>query len=295
MKRITGMLLGLCMLSGITGTMAAQDQQGMDMPPKVLVITREYLKPGKMGGTHEKSESAFVQAFARAKWPTHYLAMDSLSGRSRSLFLTGYDSFEAWEKDALATQKNAQLSAALEHAAAVDGDMLDSMDGHAMVYREDYSLRPGVELPHMRYFEITLFHVKPGHEKDWDDIVKMVKAAYEKSIPDARWATYEAVYGAPGGTYVVFNPMKAASEIDKGLAENKDFESAMGEDGMKRLGELSAAAIESSESNLFVLNPRMSYVGEDWIKADSFWQRKPASGGMMKKKPAEKEKAPAAQ
>src|SRR5712664_3428914 len=50
-------------------------------------------KPGKSGAAHERTESAFVQAMKRAKWPTHYLAVESLSGKSRALFLTGYDSF----------------------------------------------------------------------------------------------------------------------------------------------------------------------------------------------------------
>jgi hypothetical protein len=75
---------------------AAQEDMG---PPKVLVIEREFVKPGKAGSLHEKSESQFVQAFTAAKWPTHYLAMASLSGRPRALFMLGYPSFEAWEKD----------------------------------------------------------------------------------------------------------------------------------------------------------------------------------------------------
>src|SRR5579864_3357221 len=96
---------------------AAQEKQSTTPPPKVLVITREFVKPGRAGTAHEKTESAFVQAFSKSKWPTHYLAVDSLSGRPRSLFLTGYDSFEAWEKDTLAVQKNTGLLASLDRAA----------------------------------------------------------------------------------------------------------------------------------------------------------------------------------
>ncbi|PYX76402.1 MAG: hypothetical protein DMG72_04940, partial [Acidobacteria bacterium] len=71
MKRLTGLLLGSSLLLGGLGTVAAQEKsQGTTPPPKVLVILREFLKPGKGGKTHEKAESAFVQAFSRAKWPT---------------------------------------------------------------------------------------------------------------------------------------------------------------------------------------------------------------------------------
>ena len=288
MKKLIGLLLGSSILLGGPGIAVAQKKsEGAMSPPKVLNIVREFVKPGRSGSSHDRAESAFVQAFARAKWPTHYLAVDSLSGKTRSLFLIGYDSFEAWEKDNQAIQKNAMLASSLERAAAADAELLSEVDGGQFVYREDYSLRAGVDIPHMRYFEISVFHVKPGHRRDWDSAVKLVMAAYEK-IPDVHWATYEAMYGQEGGTYLVFTPLKSASEIDQAFARNKDFMAAMGEDGMKKLAELESAGIESSQTNLFQFNPRMSYVSDDWVKADpDFWKPKAAPSGAAKK-PAEK-------
>src|SRR5260370_41802322 len=161
MKRITGLLVGTCVLVGGLSIAAAQETTP---PPKVLSIQREFIKPGKGGALHEKAESAFVQAMTRAKWPTHYLAVSSITGKPRVLFLTGYDSFEAWEKDVLATQKNATLSAALDRASVADGDLLSDYDASALAYSDEYSLRSAVEIPHMRYFEISLYHVRPVHE-----------------------------------------------------------------------------------------------------------------------------------
>ncbi len=288
MKRITSVLLGSYLLTAGLGIAAAQEPPP---PPKVLSIQREFIKPGKSGAVHEKSESAFVQAMTRAKWPTHYLALNSLSGKSRALFLTGYDSFEAWEKDVMAEQKNPALAAALDKASLADGDLLSEFDASALRYREEYSLRSSVDIPHMRYFEISLYRVRSGHDADWDTIVKMVKAAYEK-IPDAHFATYQAVYGQEDNTYVVFWPMKSGAEIDQSFASDKQFAANMGEDGMKKLSELSAVAIEFSQHNLFAFAPSMSYVEDGWIKADpDFWKPK-SSAAAPKKKMEEK---PAAQ
>jgi hypothetical protein len=103
-----GLLLGACVLAGCA-VAVAQEPSAIKPPPKVLSVTREYTKPGRNGTPHEKTESAFVPAMARAKWPTHYLAVDSITGKPRSLFFTGYESFEAWEKDVMAVQKNAAL------------------------------------------------------------------------------------------------------------------------------------------------------------------------------------------
>ena len=126
----------------------------------------------------------------------------------------------------------------------------------------------------MRYFDIALYRVRAGHDGDWDTIVKMVKAAYEK-IPDVNFATFYAQYGQEGTTYVVFTPMKSAAEIDKGFAQDKQFMENMGEDGMKKFSELLATTIEISQHNLFAFTPSMSYPPDEWIKADpKFWKPK---------------------
>jgi len=283
MKRITGLLLGSYLLLGGMGVTVGQEPPP---PPKVLAVTREFVKPGKSGTIHEKAESAFVQAMMHAKWPTHYLAVSSITGRPRVLFLTGYDSFEAWEKDVLAEQANSALSAATDKAAMADGELLSDMDSSALVFSEEYSLRANVDIPHMRYFEISLYRVRPGHDGDWNTIVKMVKAAYDK-IPDVRFATFHAAYGQEGNTYVVFTPMKTAAEIDKGFAQDKQFQANMGEEGLKKFSELLAGAIEFSQHNLFAFTPSMSYVSDEWIKADpNFW--KPKSQSVTSKNKDEK-------
>jgi hypothetical protein len=287
MKKITALRLGLFLLAGGLGVAAAQEMTG---PPKVFSVMREFVKPGKGGALHEKTESAFVQAMTRAKWPTHYFAVSSITGKPRVLFLTGYDSFESWEKDVQAEQKNATLSAALDRAAVADGDLLSDLDSSALMYHEEFSLNAPVDIVHMRYFEISLYRVRPGHEGDWEAIVKMVQAAYGK-VSNVHWAMYQAVYGQEGTTYVVFWPMKSGAEIDQSFANDKQFAAAMGEDGMKKLSELSASTIEFSQHNLFSFTPAMSYPPDEWIKADpDFWKPKMHAAAPAKKaeeKPAQ--------
>ena len=278
MKSIACCLLGATLLSaGVNLAVAQETPEGTTPPPKVLLIDREFTKPGKSGAVHEKSESAFVQAFARAKWPTHYFAATSLTGKNRTLFFVGYDSFAAWEKDAMAQQMNSALSAATDRAALADGDLLTETDAGVFTYNEDQSLRGPVDIAHMRAFEISLYRVQPGHRQEWNSLVKLVKDAYDK-IPDVHWAMYEAMYGQEDVTYLVVIPMKSASEIDKNMANDKQFVENMGEDGMKKLSELESSAVEFTQTNLFLFNPAMSYPPEEWIKADpSFWKPKAAA------------------
>ena len=253
----------------------------------MLTITREFTKPGKSGMVHDKAESAFVQAMARAKSPTHYIGMTSLSGKPRALFITQFASFEAWEKDNQANEKNA----ALDRALMADGELLDSIDQGVFVFNEELSLRPRPDLSQMRYLEISAYRVRPGHNKDWTDIVKMVKNAYEKAVPDAHWGIFAEHYGAEGGTYLVLIARKSLSEVDRSFLDNKQFQAAMGEDGLKKLDELVAVAIESSQHNLFAFNPRMSYAADEWIKSDpDFWKPKAAAMPAAAVKPASDDK-----
>lgn len=279
MKKPTALSVALCLLFIGSGIASPQENMG---PPKVLVIMREYLKPGKAGSTHEKTESAFVHAMSAAKWPTHYFGMDSLSGPSRALFLVGYPSFAAWEKDNLATQKNATLSAALDRASLADGDLLTSYESSTSVYREDMSLRATVNIAQMRYFEITQFVVRPGHEREFEALAKIYVDGFGKAVPDAHWATFERQYGAStgasaGDVFLVFNPMKSLAEVDTSFADSKKFFDSLSEGEKKKLSELTAACIESEQTNLFAFNPKESYPPDEWIKADSFWKPKTAA------------------
>jgi hypothetical protein len=298
MNKLSRSLLGVCLAISCSCIAAAQEnpQAGVSIP-KVLQIFREYTKPGKSGMVHEKTESAFVQAMTRAKWPTHYLAMTSLSGKSCALFLTHYASFEAWEKDNVATEKNTALAAALDRAAVVDGELLDSVDSGAFIFRDDLSLRTMADLSHMRYLSISIIHLRPGHTREWTEAVKMVKAAYEKVVPEAHWGMFQQVYGGSGFTFLELVAHKTLAEVDRLPQERAQFEAAMGEDGMKKLAELVSASVESSSHQLFAFNPRMSYVPDEWIKADpDFWKPKAVTAPAAKPatapaaKPATEEK-----
>jgi hypothetical protein len=78
------------------------------------------------------------------------------------------------------------------------------------------------------------------------------------------------------GQQICRNPRRSMpSDIDAEFASGKQFEAAMGEDGIKKLEQLEAACVESSQHNSFVIDPKMSNPSEVMMKADpSFWKSK---------------------
>jgi hypothetical protein len=289
MKKISPILLGLSIV--ITGTSLAAAQDAATMP-KVLQITREYTKPYKAGAAHDKTESAFIAAFARAKFPAYYVGLNSLSGKSRALYLTMYDSFAEWEKDNKIIEKNPALGAEVERAGIADGENLDGLDSVVYMRDEDLSYRPHADISHARYMEVEVFQVRPGHEAEFREAAKMVKAAHDKAGDSAHWAMFQIAFGAETGTYIALSADDSMADIDTGFSNGKKFVDAMGEGGMKKLDALTAAAMETWHNELFTINPKQSYVNPDWIKADSFWNPKPAAAPAAKATVPEKKATP---
>jgi hypothetical protein len=250
-------------------------ESGVLPTQKILVVAREYLKPGKEGPAHESAESAFVAANAASKNPSHYYAVTALSGPSRALFLYGYPSFAAWETEHKSIQKEESYTAALDRAAVADGDLLSSADSSVWMMRDDLSLNPGFRVG-AHLMEFTVFTVRPGHYSEWEELVKLVLAGYKKGVPAAHWSAYEEAFGSPGGGFLVITSIKSASDLDEEFAQDKNFVAAMGEEGMKKMQGLEAACVESRQSNLFLISPKMSFPPDAFVKADpEFW--KPAA------------------
>ncbi len=268
-------------------------------PPKVLQIFREEVKVGK-GAAHEKFETGFVRAFAKAKWPTNYIAITAISGPGEAWFLTPYDSFEAWEKDQRATEKNAALTAEFNSLIEKDSEYISAGRSIVALYREDLSYRPGVNIAQIRYFRIITFRVRPGHEGDFAEAVKIVRAAYEKANVEVRWAVFQISAGLPGPTFLVFLPTKSLKEVDLLLAQAPKIQEAEGEEGVNKLQKLAADGYLSTESNIYAFSPKMSYVSKEFAAGDpDFWTpkpkpaAKPAEGAPAEKKEPKPPAAPA--
>lgn len=277
-QKSIGLCAGLCFfVAGAVGISASAQETTAKVtsPPKVLAVDVEFLKPGKGGSAHQKTERAFIEANEKAKSPDHYLALEALSGQPRELFFFGYDSFAALEKTRQQEMANTQLSADIDRAYAEDGELLSSMERNILTLRDDLIPETGVSIATMRYMQITRVTIRPGHVQEWEEYLKLFWNAEKKTDPNRHVALYQSTFGwQNGGVWLVMSPMKSLDEVDNMNATSAKFRENMGSD-LKHYGELAASIIESSQRNLYAFDPSMSYVSDDWVKADpSFWKRK---------------------
>jgi hypothetical protein len=275
MKKLS--LFTKLLVSLVTVPLCAAETSGPNPPPKVLQIYREEVKVGK-APAHVKVEKGFVAAAAKANWPTHYLAMTTVTGPSEAWFLTGYPSFAAWEKDRDDTDKNSAFTADLDRLVEKDGELLTNGRSLVALLREDLSAGGPVDIAKMRYFRLLTFRVRPGHESDFQDAVKIVKGAYEKAKIEVPWAVYQISGGMPGPTFMLMQPMKSMSEIDTAITRAGAIREAEGPENEKALAKLASDGFASVETNIFAFSPAMSYPPKEFVARNpEFWTPKPAA------------------
>ena len=271
MRKLILLSVAVCLVLSCASVSLAQSTSSG--PPKVLQIFREEVKPGK-GAAHTVVEAGWPAAFARANWPTHYVAMTSTTGPSEAWFVSGYDSFAAIEKDQQAVEKATVLNAALDQLSAKDGELLSSTRSITAVFRPDLSYRSNsVNVAEARYVRVSTVRVRLGHGDSFIERQKTAMDAHDKANTGAHWTVYEVVGGMPAGTYLVFTSMKSLAEAD--VDYSKVFREAMGEENMAKRMQFARDSLLSVESNVFSFSPKMSYVSKEWVAASpDFWSPK---------------------
>jgi hypothetical protein len=272
MRKSTVSLTLLALVAGSAGTVFAQ---GMPITqPKFMHVFRETLKPGT-AGEHAKWEAGWPAAFEKAKSPFHYIALQSITGPPEVWYVSPLANQAAYAEMMEAEQKDPALAAELERLSKGDGQFLAEQTALQAVAVPDLSHGAFPVIGKMRYYEITTFRIRPGHQDAWMAATAAYKAATARSAPGASWRTYDVVAGAPGGTYILFSSVGAFAEFDKMMAEGEATMKGATPDEMAVLGKFMKESVISVTTNRYRLDPVQSYVNAETKAQDpAFWNPK---------------------
>lgn len=262
-------------LSPAPAALAQQEAGQVHSPSKYLYLSNVELKP-EQSGAYAKLEGAEVEAMRAAKAPNHYLAMWSITGASHVLYMHGFESFANMQKNHDETMAMTKLEDTLKADDAEEAPLISERHSSIYSYEKDLSLGAPLDLSKMRFMRIIIFHVRSGHDQDWEHVVKLFAKAYQSSIPEARWAMFEKMYGVGSdNTYILVTPMESLAVVDDMHDNSKKFSDAIGEDQLQMLRRSLDAVVESSESDLFAFGDKISYVPDSWISSSpDFWGKK---------------------
>jgi len=280
-------LVGLVVVAPMAMVAEAQQAASPWTPPKLLIY-REEVKPGH-GAAHAANEAEWAAAFRKANAPAQWLGMTTLIGPGESWFLSPFESYEAFQKVQDGMDAVPALRVADDRFSAQEGDHLSRTSAIMAGFRPQLSYQPAVDLPKMRFMQVDVVRVKPGHDREFRLMWRAMAEAHAKAKMDEHWAVYEVEAGAQDLTFFFFYAKVSLAGIDAaGPMHGSDaFRDAVGEGGRIQMREGSQAAIESSMTYVFRMLPSMSTVGKEFVDADpTFWTVKapePAATAAKKK------------
>lgn len=264
-------LMLLALLVASAGPVVAHAQGLPTSQPAILTIVREEVKVGR-AAEHARIEAGWPAAYERAKSADYYLAMVSVTGPSEAWYIAPYASHAAIGESMKREAADAVLTAELTRLARADAEVLNGLRTiHAMA-RPDLSMGAYPNLAQQRFWEITTFRVRPGHEQEFDAAAKAYISAAQRSSPGTAFRTYEIIAGGLTPTYLIFGSITAFGEFDTMLANGmKTMQGATVEE-RAALQKFSTDGMINAETNRFRLDPKQSYVARETRATDpAFW------------------------
>jgi hypothetical protein len=267
----------LTLACGAAAVTLAEAQGLPTSQPAMITIIREEVKVGR-AADHAKIEAGWPAAFGKANSPDYYLAMVSITGAPEAWYVIPSGSNAAYGESMSRFDKDAAMTAELQRLSRADAEVLNNTRTIQAIARTDLSLGAYPDLTKQRFWEITIFRVRPGHEGEFDEAAKAYAASAQRAAPSTQFRTYEVVAGMPQPTYLVFSSVASYSEFDQ-MQQNgmKTMQSFTPEEQAK-LQKFSTDGMVNSETNRFRLDPKQSYVSRETRATDAaFWGAMPAA------------------
>src|SRR2546427_3345503 len=164
---------------------------------------------------------------------------------------------------------------ALPILGRADAEVLTDARAIQAVARTDLSHGAFPDLAKMRFWEISIFRVRPGHESDFEAAAKVYGAATDRAATGFSYRVYQITAGLPEPTFLVFASVESYARFDGIMASGQKTMQSFTPGERATMQKFSNEALINSETNRFALNPPMSYVSAETRATDpAFWMPK---------------------
>ena|ERR1700722_2092895 len=276
MKDIWIKRAAMALMLSVPGThVAAQTGNAPTLPsapPNLLLLVHQQFRFGSESA-REKYEIEIAKACRELSVPNQWIYLQSITGAPEALFFDPFDSFEQLDYARAAWSKINAAHPELVRWQEEIRKLETSEHTTIAVRRSDLSYHAGfIDLAKARYMRVLEIQLLPGHEEEFVEAFKMLRAAYEKIKADTPWVVYQVNVGMPSPTFFAFVPMSALRQNDDLLAWRGPLRDAEGQAGAARMQQIAREAYRSTESNLYAINPEMSHVFKEFADGDpGFW------------------------
>jgi len=238
------------------------------VPPPLIRIT---CKPG--------SATVPTRPYADAKAPVEVVGLSASTGLPQTWMVELHENFASVEDldNALSALSGGM---AIDTPGQSGDDLLAPPRTLLAAFEHDWSYRPDDAIrmfPKARYMSVTVHRLRVGLESDFEELVRLRKLTNDSVNLNRPELAYHVISGAPSGTYVILAPLTSLRALDEGVADVPFF-AAPTADARAKAAPKAADLEISREHLLFRVEPRLSYVSEDFASGDqAFWRGKPAA------------------
>jgi hypothetical protein len=252
----------------LTAASGAAQSLATDPPPIVQLVR----KPGTAG--------ASTRPYATAKAEVNAIGMRSITGLPETWMVEAHYSFASVED---LDQRLAALGPVRVNGDFAGDPLSDDVIAPARtmiaLHRQNLSYRPAEAIrlfAKARYFQVSVFRIRPGTEGEFASVVRLRRATADAVNLERPDLAYQVISGAPAGTFIFLSPILTLRSMDDGVNAvpvwAEGLAAARATDGKQA----TADSEVSREHLLFRVEPRISYVADDFAEVDRlFWRGKP--------------------
>ena len=263
-------------LAAFALSVRAQSNQAARLPgepPKILNIVREQLIPGKSVAYANLLERIGAE-YTRRRIPVYWFGAQSFTGPLEGLYLNFFESFAEMNAANDALNKAVAASPALAQMQEQLLTCTSSVTNAFAVRRDDLGYRwDSIDFSKARVLRVATIQVRQGHEAEFTEAIRGLRAAYARLNATAYWVTYQVTAGAPSSTFVIFLPMRSLDEMDDYINRLPALPEAEGPTVAQKLQQIARDAYRSWDSELFSVSPSQSHMPADFVAGDpAFWR-----------------------
>jgi hypothetical protein len=283
---VATLALGFSVPAQTTAQENAPTAHSAGSPPRYINAVHERLKPGR-DAAYDGMLSIIRDDYERFNIAAYWIEMKSITGPNEGFALNLGDSFGDLEK------MGAGMAAGVAAHPELDGlqDRLLAENvtsvSNFIAERVDAlgSRAATINFAKMRMLQVTVFHIRPGHEAEFAEAAKSIASAYEKAAGSPAWVMYAVHSGAPVPCYLMLTALSSLKDEDDAAARRAPAMEVAGAATQQRLQEIARSAYDSIETNIYVVNAMLSHMPRDFTAEDpGYWMPKTAPVAVAKDK-----------
>jgi hypothetical protein len=235
-------------------------------PPPILQIVR---KPGTSGA---------FRPYADAHAEVNSIGLRSITGVPETWLVEAHYSFASVEQLDQRLAGVAPVRSPNESSDPLQDDVIAPARTMIALYRPAWSFRPAEAvrlLGKARYFTVSVFRIRPGTENEFGELIRQRRATADAINLDRPDLAFQVMSGAPAGTFIFLAPLQTLRSMDEGVNPVPVYAENLANSRQKDGKQIATETEISREHLLFRVDPRISWLADDFASQDpGFWRSK---------------------